>query len=204
MEKIKNKGVFKNLCVLLLKDEAENKRKKRAKQKPKARIFKADLSKQMKARSGIIPYVEMQNTIDEDADEKFRDNNEKRTGKATKKKRCAEHRAVDKANGGKADAARQNHGGVRVSAPYDLKQSVADAAEEHTDHGKFPYAPSAADAECDFVFQDSASFSAIFLASRLRYSIASERPPISSMSPRLTASFPSMIAPTSVASSSVR
>lgn len=148
----------------------------------------------------------MQNTIDEDADEKFRCSNECCAKQTSEKERHAHHFSIYKADHCEAEATRYDHRRMRISSPHYLKQTVSDAADEHTDDAIFPLSPEASLSEVDFAvsFQVRVSFSMLRFASFFRYSIASESPPISSIRPRLTASFPSMIAPTSVASSSVR
>ena len=150
MEPTKNKDIFKKLYALFAEGKAHGKRDQKAQEKPDERKFKTDLPQQMESGIGIIPYVQMQDAVDEKPDEKLRRDHEGGAEQTSEQKRGACHFSVDKANSRKADAARYDHGNMRISTPKDLEQAVSDAACQHTDDVIFPLAPWGTPSKGDF------------------------------------------------------
>jgi hypothetical protein len=117
MEKLKNKGILKKLYLPFPQSNRHGKRKHKTDEKPEKRKFQADLSEQIEFESGIIPNVKMQNTIDEQSDEKFRNHDESRTKQASENERRISQPAVQKQNDRKAKTSCQDHGRMCISAP---------------------------------------------------------------------------------------
>jgi hypothetical protein len=143
MERTKNKDVFKNLYTRLAKSNLHYKRYEKTKQKPNEGKLKTDLSQQIESGCGIIPDVKVQNTVDENPDEKFCHRDECGAEKTAQEKGHPRQLPIDKTDHRQAKAACQNHGGVRVSPPKKLQHTVSDAAHQHTDDAVFPFPPTA-------------------------------------------------------------
>ncbi len=166
--------------------------------------MKADLSQKMKSCARIIPNAEVQNTVDEDARKKLRHRDKKGAKHPAEEKRHTGEPAIEQKDHEKGSAADGKHGGMGMSAPKDLNKPITHAADKKSEKRLFPFAETMGAAQ-DQGFQEvPPSFPARAFASFLRYRIAVQSPPTSSTSPSATASSPSMMAPTSVASSSVR
>ena len=159
MEKTKNKDILKNLYALLAKCGLHHERDEKTKQKPHEGKFKADLPQQVESGGGIIPDAKVQNTVDEDSDEKFRRGDEGGAKQTAQEKGRGCHFSIHKADHRQAKAARQDHGWVRISSPKKLQHTVSDAAHQRADDGVFPLPPKTGTAKCDLtLFQDSFPF----------------------------------------------
>ena len=161
----------------------------------------------MKPRPRVIPHVHIEHAIDKQPDEKLRKDDDHGAKGDTHRDGHTRQLTVEKADHGKASPAREDHGGMRIAAPDHLQKPVAKPPDGERDRYVADRPPLARATGSDRKTASSQAGSSLFtfrFTSSLRYCIADESPPISSIRPRATASLPSMIAPTSVASSSVR
>ena len=147
----------------------------------------------------------MKGKIDEHTDAKFHGGDAECTDGASQNERYMLPFAVDSADHGEADTAREYHARVRIAAPEDLHGAVSYAAKKELhgqDHACLRVSAEAKGMESGTDHTpDAPSFAC---AQARSHAMAPERPPISSISPKRTASSPSRMEPTSVAISSVR
>ena len=77
----------------------------------------------------------MPKTVDDEPNAKFRRRDAERAKPAAQDERQSDTIAIDREHHAKANAPRQNHARMRISAPDDLQKPVGHTAEQHFQQG---------------------------------------------------------------------
>ena len=106
MEPAKNKDIFKKLYMRFAKGKTHGDGHQKAKEKPDEGKFETDLPQQIESGGRIIPYAEMQDAVDENADEKFCRYHKGGADQTAEEKGNARHFPIDETDDREADSAR--------------------------------------------------------------------------------------------------